>query len=67
MPGIFEKLENGQSLSREEQYRLNSHNSALWGHVYSQWVSQELGLSGRFATQDTAVMGMAINTPGAME
>ena len=67
LPAIFEKYENGEALSRQDQYRLTAHHAALWGHIYSQWINQELRLAGRFATKDTAVIGMALSTPGAME
>ena len=67
MPHIFAKAEAGQPLTSEEAFRLRSHNSALWGSIYSQWLQQEMGLWGKFATKDDAMLQMAVKTPGAME
>jgi len=67
MPKIFVKAETGQSLDAEEEYRLRSHNSALWGSVYSQWLQHELALTGRYATKDASMISMAISTPRALE
>jgi hypothetical protein len=51
----------------EEEYRLRSHNSALWGSIYSQWLQHELALTGRYATKDAAMISLAVNSPGAIE
>jgi hypothetical protein len=67
MPKIFMKVEAGEQLDAEEAYRLRSHNSALWGSIYSQWLQLELGLMGRFATKDLGMINMALTTPGAIE
>ena len=67
MPKIFAKVEAGQPLDGEEEYRLRSHNSALWGSIYSQWLQSELALAGRYATKDASMIGMAINSPGALD
>jgi len=67
LPGIFTKVDAGDPLEEEENYRLQSHIAALWGFIYSQWIQQELGLTGRFATKDTGMVGMAISTPGAKD
>jgi hypothetical protein len=67
IPKIFAKLEAGESLDVEEEYRLRSHNSALWGSIYSQWLQHELALTGRYATKDAAMISLAVNSPGAIE
>jgi len=67
MPKIFMKLEIGEQLDAEETYRLRSHNSALWGSIYSQWLQLELGLAGRFTTKDVGMINLALTTPGAIE
>ena len=67
MPKIFMKIQAGEQLDAEEAYRLRSHNSALWGSIYSQWLQLELGLAGRFATKDVGMLNMALTTPGAID
>ena len=67
MPKIFAKLGAGAPLDAEEAYRLRSHNSALWGSIYSQWLQQELALTGKYATKDASMISLAINSPGALE
>jgi hypothetical protein len=67
MPAIFSKMDAGGALDEEESYRLRSHNAALWSSVYSQWIQQELGFAGRFATKDVGMVGMAISTHGGKD
>ncbi len=67
VPAIIEKCENGETLSLEEHYRLTNHNAALWSTIYSQWMHQELGLTGRFSTKDTGIMHQALIMPGAIQ
>jgi hypothetical protein len=67
MPKIFLKIEQGEELDPEESFRLRSHNSALWGSIYSQWLQLELELAGRYTTKDLGMFRMALSTPGAID
>ena len=54
IPKIYAKLESGEELNTEEEYRLLQHNAATWGLYYSEWVQTQLQWRGPYATsQDT--------------
>lgn len=50
IPAIRIKADRGEELSEEEHLRLARHVSAMWAYTYSEWVHQDLGLAGEYAT-----------------
>jgi len=64
---IVKNVQEGNDLTSADMYRLRNHNSALWGFIYSQWVQEQLGLAGRFATKDLGMFGLALTMPGAVD
>jgi len=65
LPAIHCKLAAGEALDPEEAYRLVAHNAALWGLLYSEWVQNQLGLSGEYATSVESNISIAAAQPGA--
>ncbi len=67
IPRIIAKVEAGQPLDAEEEYRLRMHNAALWGSIFSQWLQDKLALTGRYATKESSMISVGIHSPGALE
>ncbi|MGE3296358.1 MAG: hypothetical protein AB7I68_03305 [Porticoccaceae bacterium] len=67
MPLILAKLQRAESLDPEEQIRLMHHNAALWGLLYSEWISDQLKLPGPYSTDHKARLEFALNSPGMIK
>ena len=50
IPAIRIKADAGEELTDEESLRLARHVSAMWAHTYSEWIENDLGVAGEYAT-----------------
>jgi hypothetical protein len=66
LPAIQVKLMAGEDLETEDELRLFYHYAADWGILYSEWVQQELGLTGEFATSDDIKLDILLSSSRAM-
>jgi hypothetical protein len=65
-PAIHAKLLKREALEAEDELRLLYHYMADWGMLYSEWVQQELGLMGEFATSSEANLKLLVSSSRAM-
>ena len=65
-PAIHAKLLKREALEAEDELRLLYHYMADWGMLYSEWVQQELGLTGEFATSDDIKLDILLSSSRAM-
>ena len=63
IPAIRAKIEAGKELTGEEEIRLARHVSAMWAITYSDWVQNDLGLAGEYATHDDGWMAAVLSYP----
>ncbi len=67
MPAILAKVKRGEEITDDEQIRLGSHISALWGLLYSEWVQGRLGWQGSYRTSAEVNFHHALAQPGSIE
>ena len=67
MPMIISKLERGEELTEEEEYRLMHHNTASWGLWYSEWVQAQLQWRGPYGTSLSSSFGYLFAMPRSLE
>ena len=67
LPAIQLKVLTGEALEAEDELRLFYHHAADWGILYSEWVQQELGLLGEFATSDDVRLEFLVSSSRAMD
>ncbi len=67
IPIIRAKIESGEELARDEEIRLARHVTAMWAITYSDWVQNDLGLAGEYATHDDAWMATILSYPYVMK
>lgn len=67
IPTIRAKVEAGDELTREEEIRLSRHVSSMWAITYSDWVQNDLGLAGEYATRDDGWMAALFSYPYVMK
>lgn len=67
LPAILCKMEAGEALTAEEDWRLQFQNAATWGLLYAEWVQAQLGLSGEYATSIEANIALVLRVPQARE
>lgn len=67
LPKIYSKLENGEELDTEEDYRLLNHNAATWGLWYSEWVQTQLQWRGPYATSQNTTFFILFSLPRSIE
>lgn len=66
MPAIMAKLRSGDLLNPEEESRLINHTAAQWGLVYSEWIQNELGSRGPYATSQEVNFSVLFDQPGSI-
>ncbi len=67
LPAIVSKLQQGEPLSPEEQYRLNVHYALAWGIMYSEWVQGQLSPVAAYSVNFDVTVELAIRQPGMVE
>jgi hypothetical protein len=50
IPGILQKISEGEALTEAEETRLLHHYASTWGLAYSEWIQSQLQWRGRYAT-----------------
>ena len=67
IPAIYAKIDRGELLDVEDETRLMHHNSALWGLIYSEWISNQMDLPGPFGTSQRANLDFGFGLPGFID
>ena len=67
IPIIFSRIENGEEITKEDEFRLLNHYAATWGLWYSEWVQTQLQWRGPYATSQETTFHILFSQPRSLD